>query len=183
MMSKDEMRAQARMLRRRLANETPDAGERLASFADDLPGVVVHALYLPMASEVDTLPLARRLAFDGYDLCLPVVETPDAPLVFRRWWPGAPLAPDRLGVPAPLPTAPSVTPELILTPLLAFDAFGGRLGQGGGYYDRTFAAFPGAVRVGVAFSGQGVDRVPMDAHDMPLHGVLTEVGYTAAQEV
>lgn len=182
MMSKDEMRAQARALRRRLADETPEAGVRLAEFADDLPGVVVHALYLPMGSEVDTAPLARRLAAEGYDLCLPVVETLDAPLVFRRWWPGAPLTPDRLGVPGPLPTASSVTPELILTPLLAFDAFGGRLGQGGGYYDRTFAAFPDAVRVGVAFSGQAVDRVPMDAHDMPLHGVLTEVGYTAARK-
>ena len=70
-------------------------------------------------------------------------------------------------------------PELILTPLLAFDGSGGRLGQGGGYYDRTFAVRPEALRVGVAYAGQWVERLTLLDHDMPLHGVLTETGYTA----
>ena len=104
-------------------------------------------------------------------------------MVFRRWSPGEPLEMDAAGCPAPLPLAETVDPDLIVTPLLAFDDFGGRLGQGGGYYDRTFAARPDVIRVGLAFAGQRVDRLPTERHDIALHGVLTEVGYTAARKV
>ena len=93
--------------------------------------------------------------------------------------PGEPLELDEAGVPAPFPLAATVTPDLILTPLLAFDADGGRLGQGGGYYDRTFGALPDAVRVGFAYAGQAVENLPVEAHDIRLHGVLTERGYRA----
>ena len=98
-------------------------------------------------------------------------------MIFRRWSPGEPLEMDAAGCPAPLPLAEVVDPDLIVTPLLAFDDFGGRLGQGGGFYDRTFAARPDAARIGFAFDGQRVDRLPMERHDIALHGVLTEVGY------
>lgn len=182
MTSKHEMRASARALRTRLAQATPDAAERLAGFADNLPGVVVHALYQAIGAELDVGPLARRLANAGYDLCLPVVTRLDAALSFRAWQPGDPLELDAVGIAAPTSATALVTPELILTPLLAFDAEGGRLGQGGGYYDRTFAAFPEAIRIGVAYAGQQVGRVPMEPHDMPLHGVLTETGYIPARK-
>ncbi len=84
---------------------------------------------------------------------------------------------DAAGVPAPLPLSDTVTPDLILTPLLAFDAAGSRLGQGGGYYDRTFAALPEVTRIGVAYAGQEVGRLEIEAHDVRLHGVLTQTGY------
>jgi 5-formyltetrahydrofolate cyclo-ligase len=67
--------------------------------------------------------------------------------------------------------------------LLAFDADGGRLGQGGGYYDRTFAALPDVVRIGFAYAGQQVEQLPIEGHDVRLHGVLTERGYTPARKV
>lgn len=100
-------------------------------------------------------------------------------MIFRRWSPGDPLEPDLAGVPAPLPLAEQVLPKLILTPLLAFDSRGGRLGQGGGHYDRTFAALPEAIRVGVAYAGQEVDNLALEPHDIRLHGILTETGYRA----
>jgi len=175
------MRAAARALRKRLAQETPDAAERLAGLADDLPGGVI-ALYQAIGAELDVEPLARRLADEGRDLCLPVVTELDAPLSFRAWCPGEALEPDAAGIPGPTPASPIVTPRLILTPLLAFDAEGGRLGQGGGYYDRTFGAYPAVIRIGVAYAGQQVARVPMQAHDVPLHGVLTETGYIPARK-
>ncbi len=136
-----------------------------------------------MGSELDPEPLARALVAQGRALCLPVVLERDAPMVFRLWSPGDPLEMDAAGCPAPLPLAEVVDPGLIITPLLAFDDFGGRLGQGGGYYDRTFAARPEAIRIGFAFAGQRRDRLPMERHDIALHGVLTEVGYTAARKV
>ncbi|WP_339931451.1 5-formyltetrahydrofolate cyclo-ligase [uncultured Brevundimonas sp.] len=178
MTDKSELRAAMRATRKQLAALDPKAAHSVAGYADDIPGVVVHALYWPIGSELDPTPLAWRLAYEGYDLCLPVVIALDEPMIFRLWRPGDPLEPDAAGVPAPLPLAKVVEPELILTPLLAFDAVGGRLGQGGGHYDRTFAALPDALRIGLAYEGQRVDRVPMEAHDQVLQGVLTEVGYT-----
>jgi len=180
--NKAALRAEARALRRRLAEIEPEAGERACLHAHDLPHGDVVAVYRAMGSELDPEPLARALAASGAVLCLPVVLKRDAPMIFRRWSPGDPLETDAAGCPAPLPLAEGVEPDLIITPLLAFDDFGGRLGQGCGYYDRTFAAWPRAIRIGFAFSGQRVERLRTEAHDIPLHGVLTEVGYTPARK-
>lgn len=199
MMSKADLRAQARAHRKALAAADRGAAERAASHAgamlDALFGReagwageaargrrLTVALYRPRGAEIDTAPLARALETLACDLALPCVEVLDAPLVFRRWAAGQALRPDLVGSVAPLPDAAEVEPDLIVTPLLAFDAFGQRLGQGGGYYDRTFAARPDAARVGLAWSGQELDRLPAEAHDIPLHGVLSEVGYTAARK-
>lgn len=191
---KAALRAQARTLRRRLAAAVPDAPQRLAAHADDLLDALFGreagwaeeaeagrrltvALYRAQGGEIDPAPLARALIERSCDLCLPVVVERDAPLVFRRWSPGDALTPDLAGVAAPLAEALPVDPELILCPLLAFDGAGGRLGQGGGYYDRTLAERPGAAFVGLAYAGQEVERLPMDRHDVALDGVLTEAGH------
>jgi 5-formyltetrahydrofolate cyclo-ligase len=142
----------------------------------------VVAVYRAVGSELDPEPLASALLARDVRLCLPVVIDRSAPMIFRRWSPGDPLEIDAAGCPAPLPLAEVVQPELILTPLLAFDDWGGRLGQGGGHYDRTFAALPQAIRIGLAYSGQRVERLPVEPHDIALHGVLTEVGYTPARK-
>ena len=183
MTSKPELRILQRALRKQLASATPDAGQRAAGFADTLPLASTVALYVAAGSELDPEPLASALHQSGCRLCLPVVVRRDAALIFRRWMPGDPLDVDAGGCRAPLPSADTVTPDLILTPLLAFDRRGGRLGQGGGYYDRTFAALPDVPRIGVAYSGQAVEALPMDAHDQWLDGVLTEVGYIATRKV
>ena len=161
----------------------PLAADRAAAHADNLPAATPVAIYRAIGSELDPEPLARALLTAGRSLCLPVVLQRDAPMIFRRWTPGDPLEMDAAGCPAPLPLAEVVDPDLIVTPLLAFDDFGGRLGQGGGYYDRTFAARPDAIRIGFAYEGQRVACLPMERHDVALHGVLTEVGYTAARKV
>lgn len=179
MTSKHEQRAAMRALRKRLAQVDPEAAERAASHADALPSAATVALYRAMGSELDTDALANVLHQSGRRLCLPVVIERDAAMIFRAWALGEPLEMDAAGCPAPLPLAERVTPNLILTPLLAFDAHGGRLGQGGGYYDRTFAALPGALRIGFAYAGQQVEALPLEPHDIRLHGVLTETGYRA----
>ena len=199
MTSKADLRAQARAHRKALQVADPGAAERAAGHAgamlDALFGReagwaqegarrrrLTVALYRPRGAEMDAGPLARTLAASGCALALPCVEALDRPLAFRAWSPGDLLRPDLVGSAAPLSDAMAVEPDLIVTPLLAFDAFGQRLGQGGGYYDRTFAARPDAARVGLGWAAQAVDRLPAEAHDIPLHGVLTEVGYTAARK-
>ena len=176
-LEKSELRAAMRRLRKELAAASPDAGHQAAAFVADLPVGSPVAIYHAMASELDAQPLALALIEAGRVLCLPVVERRDAPLVFRRWTEGDPLEMDAGGCPAPLPLAEVLVPELILTPLLAFDDTGARLGQGGGYYDRTFAALPNITRIGLCYTGQRVESLPIEAHDMRLHGVLTELGY------
>ncbi|WP_035293858.1 5-formyltetrahydrofolate cyclo-ligase [Brevundimonas bacteroides] len=176
------LRAEMRRIRRSLAGNGAVAAEAVARLADDLPEAVAIAIYRAMGSELDPAPLAGALASLGRTLCLPVVIDRSAPMIFRRWTPGEPLEVDAAGCPAPLPLAEVLKPDLILTPLLAFDDFGGRLGQGGGHYDRTFAAMPQALRIGLAYAGQRVERLPVEPHDIALHGVLTEVGYTPARK-
>lgn len=79
----------------------------------------------------------------------------------------------------PGPEAPRTSPTVVLTPLVAYDRRGGRLGFGGGYYDRTLAELrkeKGILAVGVALSVQEVDELPREAHDQALDWVVTEEG-------
>ena len=69
-----------------------------------------------------------------------------------------------------------MTPDLVLVPLLSFDAHGYRLGYGGGYYDRSLALLKNSHAVGIAYAGQEVEHLPREDHDHPLDAVLTEDG-------
>ncbi|MFT4953826.1 MAG: 5-formyltetrahydrofolate cyclo-ligase [Brevundimonas sp.] len=202
---KSDLRAAMRGRRKQAADANPYAAERLVEhvgamldalfsstgdFATDAPDrTLTAALYGAQGSEMDAAPLARALMVHGLELAMPVVVRRDAPLVFRRWRPGDPLELDQAGCPAPLDLAGDVTPDLIIVPLLAFDASGGRLGQGGGYYDRTLEALravdriPRIAAVGLAYAAQEMDNLPMDPHDQPLDGVLTEAGYRSAKRI
>jgi len=176
------LRKAARARRRRLAEENPDAAVQAAVHMLDsrLGPSPVTSLYMPVGSELDPWAIAEALMERDTQLCLPAVVERDAPLEFRAWRPGDPLAPDLLGTPAPLPGARVLEPDLVLVPLLAFDAEGGRLGQGGGYFDRTIADLHSrrrAVIVGLAYAGQEVPSLPIEAHDRPLDAVLTEKGF------
>jgi 5-formyltetrahydrofolate cyclo-ligase len=176
------MRARQRLVRRALAAERPDAAARAAEVLpiDRLPAFAVFSGYHALTSELDPSPLIRRLALTGAMLTLPVVLDPAAPLAFRAWDPHDVLVPDALGVPSPPPSAPSLPPDLVITPLLAFDRRGGRLGQGGGLYDRTLANLRAAKDVfvlGLAYAGQEVDQVPAEAYDQRLDAILTETDY------
>ncbi len=181
--TKAGLRLAMRARRRALALEHPDAALRAAAFyeADPISGVRRAAVYLPQGGEFDPLPLAAVLRAGGATLCLPTVTEPDCALTFRAWSPGDPMAPDAVGVPAPLEAAGVCTPDLIVAPLLAFDGGGRRLGQGGGYYDRTLQALRASARVfalGLAYAGQAVDDLAAAEHDQRLDGVLTEDGLT-----
>ena len=98
----------------------------------------------------------------------------ETPLRFLEWQHDAPLATGPFRLRQPDADAPERVPDLILTPLVAFDRTLARLGQGAGHYDRAFAAYPNAHRIGVAFSVQEVERLPVDPWDVPLHAIITE---------
>jgi len=126
--------------------------------------------YWPMRSELDIRPLLSLLADTGRDVALPVVLGPGQPLEFRRWRPGQA---------HPAPEAKRLEPDVLLVPLLAFDAGHHRLGYGAGFYDRTLAALrrhKPILAIGVAYAAQRVEAVPRDAWDQALDLVLTEEG-------
>jgi 5-formyltetrahydrofolate cyclo-ligase len=177
-------RLRREMIARRadLAQEAPRAAQALAdqfAIADLSPGLRVSA-YAPMGSEIDPGPLLQRLAAKRAMILMPVVTTRGGVLSFREAGDPALYVPDAVGLPAPPPEALEAAPEFILAPLLAFDRSGGRLGYGGGYYDRTIAALragPGVRVMGLAYEGQAVDAVPRAAHDQLLDAIATEIGY------
>ncbi len=141
------------------------------------PGTCVSG-YSPIGTEVDALPLMAALHALGATVCLPMIKPDGGALTFRTWQPAMALEPHCFGTAAP-PEAASVAvrPTLLLVPLLAFDRQGGRLGYGQGHYDRTLAALrrDGPITaVGLAFSAQALDRVPMEGHDVPLDWIVTE---------
>lgn len=171
-----------RALRRRLAHEVPEAAERAAAHLplSRLPPIGVVGAYHALGAELDPSPVVAKLLAAGAQLALPSA-THDAPLVFRAWREGESLVPDAFGIPCPPPSAPELAPDLVIAPLVAFDRRGGRLGQGGGHYDRTLANLRarGPVFVlGLAYAGQEVDRIPAEPHDQRLDAILTETGYT-----
>ncbi len=176
MMSKAALRAEMRALRRKLAFDNPDAAAQAAAHLPDLPDVEVYGLYHPVGSELDPTPIR----IGGARRALPVVLARETPLVFRLHEPGEPLALDALGIPAPASGAAETLPDVVLTPVLAFDRHGGRLGQGGGHYDRTIEALRAkkpVVVIGLAYAGQEVSEIPTEPHDQRLDAILTETGY------
>ena len=188
---KAALRIEARRHRKALQVQHPEADWMIADRVQDLldvfrlgPGVA--ALYQALGAEIDPRPLGDALVRKGWRLALPAVIDLQGPLEFRAWAPRDTLAHDLAGLPAPRDSAAPVVPSLILVPLLAFDRRGHRLGQGGGFYDRTFEALrrlPGAPPlVGLAFAGQELDTVPNGPLDQPLDGILTEAGYTPARK-
>jgi 5-formyltetrahydrofolate cyclo-ligase len=147
--------------------------DHLASAAGIVSG------FIPYKSEISTIPLMDRLQRAGWETCLPVVIAPARPLVFRAWRPGDPLVPGMWDIPMPPETAPEVLPDVLLVPMLAFDAQGHRLGYGGGFYDRTLEklrALKSVVAIGVAYQAQMADEVPRGEYDAPLDYVMTEEG-------
>ena len=138
------------------------------------------SLFWPLADEIDTLPLLHALHWLGAETLLPRMQGRGRPLLFHRWSPDLELVDGPFQVREPPPDLPPALPEIVLTPLLAFDTRGNRLGYGAGFYDMTFAAIAAAgvtpVRAGFCFSGQEVADVPADVTDVPLDWVVTEAG-------
>jgi 5-formyltetrahydrofolate cyclo-ligase len=178
--AKAALRVAARADRDRLA--TPQAAEAVARhvLASGLvPAGAKVSAYLAMGSELDPAPTVAALAARGHAALMPVVTPRGQPLVFRHWRPGDRLVKGPLGTQMPHPDAPVDEPDVLLVPLLAFDALGYRLGYGGGYYDRTLRALRAGRKItaiGLAYAGQEVTSVPHEAYDERVDAVATELG-------
>ena len=178
--SKADLRKAALAARESLpAADRQAAAEALAARPFPLPvkpGVIVSG-YLPLKSEINPVPLLRRLADAGAALALPVVAGRGRPLIMRSYAFGQPLDTGVWGIREPKVDAPEVAPDILLVPLAAFDRQGRRIGYGAGYYDMTINRLRGmksVVAVGIAYSAQEVPEVPTTPRDARLDLVLTE---------
>lgn len=174
---KAEARAEA-FRRRALAHVAGQgqAAEILADFLADQAGKVLSG-YMPMRSEINPLP---AMAAHRGPVGVPVIIGPAMPLRFREWSPGSRMVEGAFKAMIP-EEGTWVEPEVLIVPLLAWDARGYRLGYGGGFYDRTLAGLRAkgpVLAVGFAFAAQEVPEVPIDGFDQRLDAVVTEKGVT-----
>jgi 5-formyltetrahydrofolate cyclo-ligase len=178
--AKTTLRAAALAKRDALSDAQRDAAAQALAARGlpfDITGNTIVAGYSPIRSEIDPVPLMRKLAAQGAQLALPVIVARDAPLIFRVWSPGAELVRGSFGILEPSAEAAGVIPDTLLVPLAAFDRSGHRIGYGAGHYDRTFAQLrdlKAITAVGVAFAVQEIEAVPALPHDVALDYVLTE---------
>ncbi|MCC6625037.1 MAG: 5-formyltetrahydrofolate cyclo-ligase [Deltaproteobacteria bacterium] len=180
--AKAELRARLRAIRRALGPAHRRAAsraicERLGPILEARRAPVV-AVYAPLGSEVDLRPLVAAQR-DTITFVWPRVDRALG-LVFHAA-DLADLAPGTMGIREPPRDAPvTVRVDVALVPGLGFDRAGGRLGQGGGYYDRALPelrrACPDLLVIGVAFAAQVVDALPVGPHDARVDLVVTEDG-------
>ncbi len=188
-----ELRQSIRQKRRAVTEEVAAAcAEQLArnTGSHRLVANSIHiATYLAADGEIDPWPLTQKLWSSGKTLYLPVLAPFSRQrLWFARYLPGDRLVANRYGIPEPV-VRDLIKPwalDLILTPLVAFDMTGNRIGMGGGYYDRSLAFLHSRQhwqkprRLGLAYEFQKQAMIRPNPWDIPLDGIATEACiYTA----
>ncbi len=189
--SAEARKALRKALRAKRRAVTPEfrvkAGRQVARNVDRVfrlrPGLRV-AVYASFREELDSSPLIRLARKRGCRIFLPRIDPRTISMKFVEATVGAHETVNHLGIVEPKGTKPIAARwlDLVLLPLVGFDARGMRLGMGGGYYDRTFAyrnrhiAWRGPRLVGVAYSFQQVPSIDRQWHDVPLDAVVTEAG-------
>lgn len=172
---KAEARRQA-FARRKAAFDAigPDHAGRLSEVLAPHAGKVL-AGYMPMRSEISPLAAMTQMAAHG-PVCVPVIQGKGLPLRFARWTPEGAMVAGEFGAPVPA-VQDWLEPDVLIVPLVAFDRQGGRLGYGGGFYDRTLAelrARGSVLAVGFAFAAQEATALPLEATDQPLDLIVTD---------
>ncbi|MEM1386578.1 MAG: 5-formyltetrahydrofolate cyclo-ligase [Pseudomonadota bacterium] len=147
---------------------------RLKAVLADYRGRVV-AGYMPIRTEID--PLTAMAAHAAHSpVVVPVIVAEGQPLAFHRWSPGTEMKAGPFGAQIPALAEP-LKPSVLIVPLVAFDRRGGRLGYGGGFYDRTLERLRKSgpiTAIGFAFAAQEAETLPLETTDQPLDMVVTE---------
>ena len=140
-----------------------------------LAGLTVSAWW-PIKAELDLRFWLATLGARGARAALPVVVARAAPLTFRAWTPGADMERGFWNIPVPA-SGPEIVPDILLSPVVGWDAEGYRLGYGGGYFDRTLAALTSRpLAIGIGLASARIDTIFPQPHDIAMHIVITEDG-------
>ena len=176
---KERLRAQTLARRDALpAQARAAAADTVASrpFPVAVEGKIVSG-FMPLKTEINPLPLMRKLAAAGAQLALPTIAGRGKPLVMRAYTFGDEFARGQWGIREPKAESPQVDPDILIVPLACFDRAGHRIGYGAGYFDMTITGLRAKKKVvaaGIAFAAQEIEHVPATKFDAPLDLVLTE---------
>ena len=133
--------------------------------------------YMAMRTEIDPTAAMEEAAAHG-PVCVPVIIGKGQPLKFRAWEPDCAMIVGEFGARVPA-SGDWITPEILIVPLVAFSRAGGRLGYGGGFYDRTLEGLRAAqatLAIGFAYADQEDADLPLEPTDQPLDLIVTERG-------
>lgn len=177
----NDVKSQARAagFARRKAAHAEDRGTGAGFLSTVLAGYrgVPLAGYMPIRTEINPLPAMAEACAHG-PVGVPVITAEAQPLRFARWEPDMPMVAGPFG--ARIPETPEFfEPEILIVPLVAFDRAGGRLGYGGGFYDRTLETLRArrpTLAVGFAYAAQEAEALPLEPTDQPLDLIVTETG-------
>ncbi len=155
-------------------------GEKIAAHVEgamgDVRGLTISA-YWPFRGEPDFRSLMARVRERGGRTALPVCIKRAAPMSFRIWAQGDPLERGVWNIPIPAETAEIVIPDIVIAPLVGFDAEKYRLGYGGGYFDRTLAALAQKPKViGAGYAAALMPTIYPQPYDIPMDVIVTERG-------
>ena len=134
--------------------------------------------YYPVNYEIECFEIIRKLKIAGHKISLPVVKEKNE-MDFYEWSLEEPLNVNKMGIPEPNQKK-KIYPDILLVPLVAFDKCNYRLGYGGGYYDRYIKKIfniKKILTIGLAFSFQKMDRIPINDNDEKLDFILTEKSF------
>lgn len=167
----------AAFARRKIAH---DVGQGTAGYLSEVlagyRGVSLSG-YVPMRTEIDPLAAMAEASAHGV-VGVPVIMGAGQPLKFRAWTPDTQMIAGEFG--AQIPKAGDwIVPEIVIVPLVAYDLNGGRLGYGGGFYDRTLEGLRAqrpTLAIGFAYSDQKAEDLPLEPTDQPLNMIVTERG-------
>lgn len=168
----------AAFARRKVAHAA-DRGGAAGFLSNVLAGYrgVPLAGYMPIRTEIDPLPAMDEAAAHG-PVGVPVIEGQGMPLRFALWSPECAMTDGLFG--ARIPAEQEwMTPEILIVPLVAFDREGGRLGYGGGFYDRTLEGLRAqkpTLAIGFAYAAQEASDLPLEPTDQTLDMIVTEAG-------
>ncbi|MFK7938683.1 MAG: 5-formyltetrahydrofolate cyclo-ligase [Roseovarius sp.] len=162
--------------RRKAAFDTAAPGQaaHLSEVLAGHRGVAVSG-YMPIRTEINPLPAMEEAAAHG-PVGVPVITGAGQPLLFSKWEPGCAMKDGPFGAKVPADEV-YFEPEIVIVPLVAFDRTGGRLGYGGGFYDRTLErlrAKRSTLAIGFAFAAQEAETIPLEPTDQPLDMLITE---------
>lgn len=177
----------ARLIDLRMALSADERAARAERIIAALDGVVADragatvSFYWPFRGEFDLRAWAAARVAEGGRAALPVVLEKKQPMVFRPWAPGCRMERGIWNIPIPA-DGPEIVPEVVIAPLVGFDAERYRLGYGGGYFDRTLAALsPKPFVVGIGLAAMRLATIRPQNWDIPMDMIITEDEVIAAR--
>ncbi|MZR30399.1 5-formyltetrahydrofolate cyclo-ligase [Sneathiella litorea] len=164
--------------RRALAD---DIAQELDRIITPTKGTII-SMYWPMKGELDLRRWMKEKVAAGSRIALPVVTVKAQPMIFREWKPGIDMEPGIWQIPVPANTD-EVTPDVVIAPLVGYDAECFRLGYGGGYFDRTLATLnPRPQVIGIGYENSHLSTIFPQPHDIPMDLIITGKGEIISRE-